>query len=45
MYSGNYWAVVKHGWIFKTRRRVELDREQYFKLADATCRDVAGKPS
>lgn len=42
---GNYWAVVKHGWIFKTRRRVELDREQYFKLADAASRDAARKPS
>ena len=33
---GNYWAVVKNGWLFKTRRRVELDREQYYRLSDVT---------
>lgn len=31
---GNYWAVVKQGWLFKRRRRVELDREQYYRLSD-----------
>lgn len=30
---GNYWAVVKHGWLFKTRHRVELDRDEYYRLS------------
>ena len=33
---GNYWAVIKRGWVFKSRHRVDLDREQFFTLSDAT---------
>ena len=33
---GNYWAVVKTGWLIKRRCRVELDREEYYKLSDST---------
>ena len=35
---GNYWAVVKQGWLIKRRRRVELDREQYYQLSDDVSR-------
>ncbi len=30
---GNYWVVIKRGWLIKRKERVELNRSQFFALA------------
>jgi hypothetical protein len=39
---GNHWAVIKSGWIFQKRKRVDLQRGQFFAL---TSRSQAAKSS
>ena len=33
---GNYWAVVRRGWLFARKERVGLNRAQFFALTSDT---------